>query len=75
MSKLLNIHKKEHPHYEIIYQIKQSPNSVDIFNRLKAKKAKLGLQMYCNRFNLDDSISILKFLKIIEKINNEKYII
>ncbi|AGC01619.1 KilA N-domain protein [Acanthamoeba polyphaga moumouvirus] len=65
-------HLERHPNMEIILKICHSPNSMNLWNRIKTKLGKKKITYSGCNFNLEDNYTENKLVRDIKKIHNER---
>ncbi|AVL94489.1 putative KilA-N domain-containing protein [Moumouvirus australiensis] len=65
-------HLERHPNMEIILKICHSPNSMNLWNRIKTKLGKKKIIYSGCNFNLEDDYTENKLVRDIKRIHNER---
>ncbi|AUV58908.1 hypothetical protein [Bandra megavirus] len=65
-------HLERHPDMEIVLKISHSPNSMNLWNRIKTKLGKKKITYSGCNFNLEDDYTENKLVRDIKKIHNER---
>nr|WBF70376.1 SET domain protein [Megavirus caiporensis] len=65
-------HLERHPEMEIVLKISHSPNSMNLWNRIKTKLGKKKITYSGCNFNLEDDYTENKLVRDIKKIHNER---
>ncbi|AZL89569.1 KilA-N domain-containing protein [Megavirus baoshan] len=65
-------HLERHPDMEIVLKISHSPNSMNLWNRIKTKLGKKKITYSGCNFNLDNDYTENKLVRDIKKIHNER---
>ncbi|AGD92862.1 putative KilA-N domain-containing protein [Megavirus lba] len=65
-------HLERHPDMEIVLKISHSPNSMNLWNRIKTKLGKKKITYSGCNFNLENDYTENKLVRDIKKIHNER---
>ncbi|ANB51039.1 hypothetical protein [Powai lake megavirus] len=65
-------HLERHPEMEIVLKISHSPNSMNLWNRIKTKLGKKKITYSGCNFNLENDYTENKLVRDIKKIHNER---
>ncbi|AEQ33377.1 KilA-N and DUF3627 domain-containing protein [Megavirus chiliensis] len=65
-------HLERHPEMEIVLKINHSPNSMNLWNRIKTKLGKKKITYSGCNFNLENDYTENKLVRDIKKIHNER---
>jgi len=65
-------HKKKYPDMTVVFEIYYSPNSVNLWNRIKKKLGNKKIEYSGSNFNLKKNYTERMLIKDIKNIHNER---